>query len=223
MSDPNTKAITNGGANVVSGAILMSTTIDYYYAVMSGFAYLGEPELRRIADAANATINYKPMDILRVFATTETTPPAKQSPARRKYRDIEIARWAQLRGLPVNVAPKHWPILPATPSRAVLSAKHLGLDPGPLSFAMLRGVWAEDENIADADTIKRIVSATYPDQADEILKLATADTSTQLFETVTDEAIAAGVFGSPTFVIDSEIFFGQDRLDLVAKHLGATA
>ncbi|MEO1544539.1 MAG: 2-hydroxychromene-2-carboxylate isomerase [Pseudomonadota bacterium] len=198
----------------------MGKTIDYYYAIMSGFAYLGEPELRRVAGLAGATINYKPVDIIAVFASSGTTPPAKQSDARRAYRGIELTRWGKVRGLDVNTAPKHWPVPPKDASCAVLAAQSLGLDPGGLSSAFLRGVWFEDKNIADAETIATIVKAAFPDHADQILESAGSAKTSDEFEAISNEAVAAGVFGSPTYIVDGEIFFGQDRLDFLAKSLG---
>ncbi len=151
----------------------MGRRIIYYYAVVSGFAYLGEPELKRIAEAAGAEIDYRPVDIQKVFAASGTTPPPRQSDARRAYRDIELARWAKRRGLPLNVKPRFWPVDTEPASRAVLAAQDVGADPGPLSFAFLRAVWAEDQNIADADTVAAIVSeAATASQADEILARA---------------------------------------------------
>ena len=154
-----------------------------------------------------------------VFAASEIVPPAKQSPARRAYRDAELKRWSETRGLPINTAPKHWPVAPKDASCAVLAARDLGLDPGDLSTAFLRGVWAEDKNIADKETIVSIVTDVFPSKATEILDRAFTSETGAEFERTSKEAIAAGVFGSPTFIVDGEMFFGQDRLDFLARTL----
>lgn len=198
----------------------MSRTIDYYYAVISGFAYLGEPDLRRIASRAGAKIRYHPVDIARVFAATDTTAPAKQSSARRAYRDLEFARWAAIRGLPINVRPQHWPVPAGLASRAVLAAQACGLDPGPLSTAFLTAVWARDDNISESSTVARIANEVLGGDAGRVLDLASSAEGERLFEGATAAAIEAGVFGSPTMFVDGEMFFGQDRLDLVARKLG---
>jgi len=197
----------------------MGASIDYYFSVFSSFAYLGDAAFHRLAEATGARIVYKPMDIMRVFAASETTPPIKQSEARRRNRENELKRWAERRGVPINLKPKHWPVPAAPASCAVLAAQGLGLDAGALSSAFLRAVWTEDEDISDAQTIERIVTKAF--QADAVRVLATADerATADLFEATTNEAIAAGVFGSPTFVINGELFFGQDRLDFVAERL----
>lgn len=195
-------------------------TITYYYTVISGFAYLGEPELERIVQAADAAVVYKPVDIAKVFSASETTAPARQSPARRRYRDIELQRWAAIRGLAIKTAPKHWPVPAAAASQAVIASQALGLDPHPLSFAFLRAVWAEDRNISDLDTVREIVMSTRPDAAARILDAAAKPETAAAFAAATEEAIANGVFGSPTYFINGEMFFGQDRLELVASKLG---
>lgn len=198
-------------------------SIEYYYAVMSGFAYLGEPELRRIADAAGAAIRYRPVDIVAVFAAIETVPPARQSPARRRWRDAELKRWAAVRNLPVNTSPKHWPIPIAAASRAVIAAQELVGDPGALSSALLAAVWAEDRDISDEATVRDITARIFPDAADEIGALAAAPETATILDANTRAAIETGVIGSPTFVCDGEMLFGQDRLPFLAAKLGVAA
>lgn len=199
----------------------MPQRITYYYALASGFAYLGEPELQRIARLAGAEIDYRPVDIQKVFAASGTTPPAVQASARRAYRDQELARFAKRRGLPLNVKPRYWPAPVELASRAVLTAQALEADAPALSFAFLRAVWAEDRNIADPATVAAIVGEAAPvEKREDILSLAADAKIASLYESVTEEAIAAGVFGSPTYVLGDEMFFGQDRLDLLAEALG---
>ncbi len=200
------------------GATLPS--IDYYYAVMSGFAYLGEPELRRIAGAAGASIRYRPVDIVAVFAAIETVPPARQAPARRRWRDAELKRWAAVRGLPVNTSPKHWPIPIAAASRAVIAAQDMGLAPGALSSALLAAVWVEDRDISDEATVRDITARIFPSQAEDIAARAAATETAATLEANTRAAIETGVIGSPTYVCDGELLFGQDRLPFLAARLG---
>ncbi|HWV80287.1 MAG TPA: 2-hydroxychromene-2-carboxylate isomerase [Hyphomicrobiaceae bacterium] len=198
----------------------MTVTIDYYYAVISGFAYLGEAELRRIAASSGATLVFKPVDIATVFAASETTAPARQSAMRRAYRDLELLRWAQRRGLPLNVKPKYWPAPTVPATRLVLAMQNLGFDPGPLSSALLKAVWVEDRNIADPNTLRSIVEAVTSQHSAAIVERAASADVGSLCEVTTREAIARGVFGSPTYFVDGEMFFGQDRLEFVAEKLG---
>jgi len=146
--------------------------------------------------------------------------PARQSPARRAWRDSELKRWAKVRGLPVTVPPKHWPVPGALASRVVIAAQDLGLDVGALSSRILRAVWADDLDISDAETVGRLVAEVLPDAAPKILEMAATDAAAYIFDTNTNEAIGKGVIGSPTFIVDDEMLFGQDRLGFLAEKLG---
>ena len=199
----------------------MSQRITYYYAVASGFAYLGEPELRRVAALAGADIDYRPIDIQRIFRESGTTPPPRQSETRRAYRDIELARWGRVRDLPIHVRPAFWPVEVEPASRLVIAAQELGLDAGRFSFALLRAVWAESRNIADPETIRAIAGEVAPaGQAEAVLAKAADESTAQTYQRTSDDAVAAGVFGSPTYIVDGEFFFGQDRLSFLGKALG---
>lgn len=200
----------------------MGATIDYYFAVISGFAYLGDSELQRVAKAAAARIVYKPINIATVFEASGTIPPARQSDVRRRNRDNELQRWAKRRGLALNIAPKHWPVPGGPASCAILAAQELDLDPGRLSFPFLRAVWAEDKDISQPNVVQQIVMESYPDDGARILSAAGDPATAAMFDRITNEAITVGVFGSPTFLIDGEMFFGQDRLDFVAERLGVS-
>lgn len=198
----------------------MAPSIDYFYALISGFAYLGEPELRRIANTAGAAIRYRPVDIGRVFAAIDTIPPARQSPARRAWRDSELKRWASVRHLPITVAPKYWPVQAGMASRAVIAAQEMGHDPGALSSRFLRAVWADDLDISNAGTVRQLVTEIEPSTAEIILERAADGGTGNVFEANTSEAIARGVIGSPTFFVHDEMLFGQDRLNFLAAQLG---
>lgn len=200
----------------------MPARIDYFYSVMSGFAYLGEPTLRRLAVATGARINYRPLDILTLFAEAGVTAPAAQSPARRAYRDIELRRWADIRGLPINLAPRYWPVDAKPASRLVYASQSLKLDPGILSSAFLKAVWADDRDIADPAARTDIVHACHSQDAERLFDLAEQETTQAALVDATADAVRLGVIGSPTYIVDGEMFFGQDRLGLVAERLGAS-
>lgn len=194
------------------------TAIDYYFAPISGYAYLGEKRMREVAQAAGATVNYRPVEIGAVFAASNTTPPFKQAPARLAYRQTDMARWAKRYALPVNLTPKHWPAPDTLAISVIIATDILGLDAGVAAFALLTGVWAQDRNVADeGDVSVMLHEAGLP--AAEILKLAGSAEIANLRVAYTQEAIARGVFGSPTYCVGDQLFWGQDRLDFVADAL----
>jgi 2-hydroxychromene-2-carboxylate isomerase len=93
-----------------------------------------------------------------------------------------------------------------------------GLDWSKLSYAILRAVWVEERNIADHATLAAIAAENGMDG--KALLAATEDEAVKAeYQTNTDEAMALGVFGAPTYVFDGELFWGQDRLDMLAWRL----
>lgn len=196
----------------------MSLTIDYFYSPISGYAYLGEPRLREIARSSGALLHYRPMDIVRVFAATDTTPPFKQSDARLSYRREDLARKARTLGLPINVAPRHWPTDATLASRVIAAAAIRGHDPGPVSFALLSAVWADELDIAEPHQVEQALTRADLDAA-SLLEAAESAEAAQAVAANTEAAIAARVFGSPTFLVGGERFWGQDRLEDLAARL----
>ncbi len=193
-------------------------TIDYYFAPISGYAYLGENRMREIASAAGAIVKYRPVEIGAVFAASNTTPPFKQAEARLAYRQTDMARWAERYGLPVNLTPKYWPSPDKIAISVIIATDVSGLDAGIAAFALLKGVWEQDRNVADESHVRSMLDEAGLPSAG-ILKLAAAPEIANLRSAYTQEAIGRGVFGSPTYFVGDQMFWGQDRLDFVADAL----
>ncbi|MEL6570830.1 MAG: 2-hydroxychromene-2-carboxylate isomerase [Pseudomonadota bacterium] len=189
----------------------MGAIIDYYFAPISGYAYLGHQSLMALAAKAQATVVFKPLVIGKVFAASETTPPFAQSAPRKSYRIADQARWAMAKGLVMNEVPAHWPTDPVPACKTIIAAGALGADQDAISFGCLRAVWAEEKNIADTAVLEEVLTKAGAD-ASTILTLAETTPIAAQVETITDAAIAAEVFGSPTYVLNGERYWGQDRL-----------
>lgn len=192
--------------------------IDYYLFPLSPFTYLAGDGLERIATKHNASITYKPFALLKVFEETGTLPPAKRHPSRQEHRLQEIRRIATRNKLPVTLKPAHWPTNPVPSCYAIIAAQEAGGgDLGGLCQSILRAVWAEDKDIAQDEVIKAALSENGFDPA---LSDSAMVTSAQVFESNTEDAMRANVFGAPSYVIDDQIFWGQDRLDYLDDYLG---
>ena len=177
---------------------------------------------RQIAQRANAKVQFKPVDIGAVFAATETTPPFKQSPARLSYRLMDMKRQAERWKLSINPKPKYWPVPPALAGKLILSAQSAGIDAHVVSFALLSAIYTQDRDISDEATVLTTLDAAGLDGSD-LMKRANTPEAAIAFDQATKEAIDRGVFGSPTYFLGDEMFFGQDRLDDLAWRLGVTA
>jgi 2-hydroxychromene-2-carboxylate isomerase len=195
--------------------------IDYYLFPLSPFAYLAGAGLEEIASRHGATIAYKPVQLMRIFAETGTPQLKDRHPSRQKYRLADIARVARARGMPVNPAPRHFPTNPVPASAAIISAQATGSgDVGALVRGFLRAVWAEERDIADDAVVRDVLAAAGfdPGLVDRGMLSAV-----ETLERNTDEALRRGVFGAPSYLFDDEVFWGQDRLPLLEAALSARA
>ena len=198
----------------------MAKTVDYYHSLISPWSYLGGPRLLGMAAAAGATINVKPIDLARVFPVSGGLPLAKRAAQRRAYRLVELARWRDRLGMPLNLEPRYFPAAEGLAARVVIAARETGADAARLSNAVLRAVWADERDIADRETLAAICAENGHDGA-ALIAAAGTDTIAATYATDTEEAIERGVFGAPTYVYAGELFWGQDRLDFLARALDA--
>ncbi|MFG1477156.1 2-hydroxychromene-2-carboxylate isomerase [Xanthobacter sp. V4C-4] len=189
-----------------------------YFSPQSGYAYLGHERLRAVARAAGASILWRPVDILQVFAAGGSTAPAKQSPQRNAYRKLDIVRWAARAGLPINTEPAFWPTDTLPACRLIAAAQLEGTDPADLIGACLAAVWARDIQISQRESLVRLADGVGLDGAGLVARSDSVAATEQVARNTAD-AIAAGVFGSPSYIVDGALYFGQDRLDFVASRL----
>lgn len=191
--------------------------IDYYFATISPFTYLAGPEFEDLMKKHGATVTYKPLDIMALFARTGGTPPGQRHVNRQEYRLQDMRRRAIVLGLPLSDKPAFFPTNMAPSSYAIIAAQNAGGNVGALVNAFTRNVWADDKNIAEDDVIRAcLIEAGFdPSLADSGL-LEGAETYARNLE----EAVAKGVFGAPFFISEAdERFWGQDRLGDLDRHL----
>jgi 2-hydroxychromene-2-carboxylate isomerase len=196
----------------------MSKTIDYYHFLVSPWAYLSIGRFNDLVKKHGVTVNYKPIGVMPTFQNMGGQPLAKRHPSRQRLRMDELKRWSAWLGIPMNFNPAYFPADETLAAKMVLAAGNQGLDAGALSDAILTAVWAEEKNIADPDTVVSLADACGLDGA-ALRAEAETEALQQQYEAVTAEAHAADVFGSPTWVVDGENFWGQDRLDFLDRAL----
>ncbi len=185
--------------------------IDYFFWMNSDWALLGASRLEMIAARHGAAINYKPVDLPEVYRRTGGLLLGDRSPERHRYRAVELARWCDLLDYKINPMPKYMCPDAELASRLVIAAIEAGFEPAPISTAILRAEWCEDRNIADPAELLSILAAGQYD-ARALLRDAHRPEIGQTYRNFTDQAVAAGVFGSPSYVFHEELFWGQDRL-----------
>jgi 2-hydroxychromene-2-carboxylate isomerase len=198
----------------------MGKTIDYYFAPHSPWAYLGHARLVDMARLHGAHIEPRPVALGKVLSVSGGLPLSERAPQRQAYRLQEMTRWAQFLNLPLNVQPKFFPVPPDAASRLIIATRtSLGVDAAlELSGAVMLGMWAEERNISDQETLAQIANTCGFDGHMLVKSSDTAGVQEQ-YERNTEAAMAANVFGSPWYVVDGEPFWGQDRLDFVERAL----
>lgn len=198
----------------------MALTVDYYFAPNSPWTYLGHERFAQIAKAAGASINVLPVDLGgKVFPVSGGLPLAKRAPQRQAYRLVELKRFSEYLGQPIVLQPKFFPVNPDDAAKLIIAVDmHDGSEAAMrIAGRILRGVWVDERNIADARDLAAIVAeeGLPARRLDDALSQA----AHVRYERDTQRAIDAGVFGAPSYVVDGEIFWGQDRLDFLQRRL----
>ena len=194
--------------------------IDYYFAPQSPWTYLGHARFAALAKRHGAEVNVKPVDINKVFAVSGGLPLPQRPAQRQAYRLVELRRFAGYLGLPINLHPQYFPVVGDAAAKMIVAAEQSGGSAAALALAGAIGaaVWTGERNIADEATLIALADGERLDGAE----LAAASKSASVGDRYagnTAEAIEAQVFGAPTYVVDGELFWGQDRLDFLERAL----
>ena len=195
--------------------------IQYYFAPQSPWTYLGHLRFWDIARRHGARIEVLPVDLGgKVFPVSGGQPLGKRAPQRQAYRLVELQRFADYLHAPLKLQPKYFPVAGDDAARLIIAVDlHDGADAAMhIADAVLRAVWVEERNIADEAML--VVLLRERELPARRLDDAHSQAVQERYEANTQRAIEAGVFGAPSYVIDGEIFWGQDRLDFVARKLG---
>jgi len=193
--------------------------IEYFYAAHSAYAYLGSKALQNIAAAAGREIRHRPYDLRRGIAGVGS-PDFRTRPQHHRayYFGREMERWAEEREIPMIPAPKHHSNDITLPNCLLIAADNAGCDVDALSHALLQAHWVDDADLADATTLATLAQNLNMDANDLLARAASEEVLAQ-YEVNTAEAVERSVFGSPTYFVDDDMFYGQDRLHMVERAL----
>ena len=196
----------------------MTKTIDYYSFALSPFTLFGHDALKAVADKHGCTINYKPMRLFDLWGVSGAVPPKDRPPMRQRYRLTEISRIAISRGIEVNLKPAHWPTDPNLADNCACAIQAMGDNPHGYMRRIGAAVWCEDKNIADEAVVRDALEAEGLDVDAVIAKAphmgAVRDQNTQ-------DAIEADAVGAPAYVYRGEVFWGQDRVEMLGEMIAS--
>lgn len=199
--------------------------VDYFLSLASPWAYLGAARAERVAARHGARLRPWPVDFSVIFPESGGLPLARRAPQRQAYRMMELRRWREVLGVPLVLQPRAFPMDEQRVAAACIALRERH-GPGEgdrrclaLSHRVMRALWAEDRDPAEAATFAALAAECGEDGP------ALLDAAPGFLDRRADDsrdAVARGVFGAPSFVTpDGEIFWGQDRLDLLDRKLAA--
>jgi 2-hydroxychromene-2-carboxylate isomerase len=193
--------------------------VDYYFAPQSPWTYLGHARFAALARETGTTVRVLPVDLGQVFPVSGGLPLPKRAPQRQAYRLVELQRFSAHLNAPLILHPRYFPVSGDDAARLIIA---VDLRDGTeaamrLTGAILAACWAQERNIADDKTLAELLAEQGLDPAR--LEQSHRQDVQERYERDTQAAIEAGVFGAPTYVVDGEMFWGQDRLDFVERTL----
>ncbi len=194
--------------------------IEYFYAAHSVYAYIGSRRLMEVAEGAGRRIRHKPYDLRRGMDGIGATPIRQRGAAHYAYFfGREIARWSEHREAPLlGRRPTHHDNDIGLPNCLLIAAQERGDKVDELAHALLAAHWQDDADLADRATLARLARGVGAD-AEGLLTAADSKPIRAIYEANTDEAISRSVFGSPTYFVDGDMFYGQDHLEMVERAL----
>ncbi len=188
--------------------------VDCYFDYSSPFAYLGTTQIERVAREAGAEARFRPFLLGALFKAigTPLVPLHAMPEPKRRHQRRELDRWAAWWGVPFAFTP-HFPLRTVDALRLTLLVPEE--ERSALVHRLMRAAWVNGEDLADRDVLARCAREVELDPA----LVGRASEAKEALRSVTDHAIAIGCPGAPCFVVDGELYWGQDRLDFVRAAL----
>lgn len=196
----------------------MTAKLDYFFSMVSPWAYIGHDVFHDVVKRQDVEVSYRPVALLDLFDRTGTPRLPDRHQTRRDYRVMELQRWREKRGLTFHLQPAHWPFPFATADRMVIAATQAGHNPAGFMRAVFKGIWEDQKNFAEEAELVAAADGVGLPGAD-LLAAAKTDATDVVYQENTADVLAAGGFGAPIYLLNGEVFWGQDRIDLLEDAL----
>lgn len=193
----------------------MSKKVEFFFDVGSPASYLAWTQLESIAQRTNAKIIWRPMLLGAVFQATGNASPAAV-PAKGAYMLKDLQHFSNIYGVPFNFNP----FFPLNTMHLMRGATAYLEEPEFQTYlaAIFNALWSEQLNMESLEVVAEVLTKAGIDVTDFMARISETEVKERLKDT-TEEAVARGVFGAPSFFVNGEMFFGQDRLSFVETAL----
>lgn len=194
--------------------------IDYYFSCVSPWTFFGHAPLMAVAERHGAVVMPRPLPLGPLFAQAGGLPLAQRPVQRQHYRILELKRWRDRLGIDFHIAPAHWPFDAQLADKTVIAAQLAGQPVDALLRTIFSGIWQRQENLADPSVIAAAADAVGLPGA-ELVAAAGGAAAEAAYQDNLERGKAAEVFGAPGYVLDGEVFWGQDRVDFLEDALAS--
>ena len=189
--------------------------IKYFMSHGSPWTFLGHKKVNEISKKNNCELDIMPVNYGEIFPVSGGLPVHKRPLQRQKYRLQELKRWSEFLKIKLNPEPKHFPSRSLLPSKVIISVKILNFENvNDIAYAIMEGLWIKELNIDDPKNLKKILTR-FIKTADEVIDFSESKQVEKEMNKYTKEAIDLAVFGAPTYILDDQIYWGQDRFCLL--------
>ena len=199
----------------------MTNIIDYYFATPSPWAYLATPRVIELKNKYDLKINCKPSDLMEIFAVHGVAAVKDRPKPVQLNRLTELKRWSKFLNMPMTIQPKFFPVDPSLSHRTIILAQKNNINVENLIFSFQKAVWADEKDISDANTIIEICKSNDFNSS-SIIEDANSEEIISEYKKNTEEALSRNVWGSPTFIYNDELFWGQDRIEFLERAIHNT-
>ena len=201
----------------------MKQNVIFYMVAASPWSYFSFPRLTSIINSYNININIKPIDLFKIFKEQGIKLVSERPKAIQINRINELKRWKKFLNIDMNIEPKFFPVNPLQSSKLILAASINELEEKKpktfkLSKRLAEAVWVKDEDIANEDTLVSIANDCGFNGI-QLYSESNEKKIISLLEKNTSEALEKNIFGVPSFIYDNEIYWGQDRIDFLERHI----
>ena len=198
----------------------MANPVQYYYSAYSAYAYIGHQYFEKIVKGSGRRIDHRPFNLIECINSIGSQPISDRTEASLEYYfQRQRDRWAEFRNveMPRQTPPSHSNAADLA-DRILIAGIFSDINIEHLAFKFMLSHWTKNTDLTDGNQIKEILISENFD-ADELLKIANTKKVIDTYEQNTEQAIALSVFGSPTYFVDDDMFYGQDNLELVERAL----